>query len=324
MLCCEPWWRQGLLSIPPPAGSAAVASVFVRFLTIFVLFLGEVRCSRFRIGVVMPSPPACEVGVGVGQELETRNSIISNERFTLMARTGFISLEAQTGVIVGRDIVVPQAALDVNGGIAMTEVNVWDGKDENDLTWNGRQISREGSSRRYKKNIRPLKTDFHKILDLEPKQFQMKEGFGEPDEWLFGYIAEDLDELGLKRLCNYDKDNRPDGIKYKKIAMYVLEIAKEQQKRITHWSSTQEMCRQIVLTRQNLMQLVLVEGRSSDPLRRHVQREIPSPQQRAEPGLRLDRVAIGRGILKRSMPHAVQKFDDRRTTVRRSVRRAQG
>jgi len=160
------------------------------------------------------------------------NSISSNERLVLQARTGFIRLEAQTGVIIGTGTVVPQAALDVTGEIALTEVNVWDGQDENDLTWNGRQISREGSSRRYKKNIGPLKADFHKILDLEPKQYQMKEGFGEPDHWLFGYIAEDLDELGLKRLCNYDKDNRPDGIKYKKIVMYVLEIAKEQQKRI--------------------------------------------------------------------------------------------
>ncbi|MCH7675424.1 tail fiber domain-containing protein [candidate division KSB1 bacterium] len=167
-----------------------------------------------------------------GPILHNRNSISSNERLTLIAATGFISLEAQTGVVIGRGISSPQADLHVVGEIALEEVNVWDGKDDNDLTWNGLQISREGSSRRYKKNIGPLKADFRKILDLEPKQFQMKEGFGEPDEWLFGYIAEDLDELGLKRLCNYDKDNRPDGIKYKKIAMYVLEIAKEQQKRI--------------------------------------------------------------------------------------------
>ncbi len=133
---------------------------------------------------------------------------------------------------VGIGYTNPTYELSVRGQIALSTVHVWDGTDDNDLTWNGFRITREGSSRRYKKNITPLDADFHKILDLEPKKFQMREGFGEPDKWAFGYIAEDLDDLGLKWLCNYDKEKRPDGVKYKKIAMYVLEVVKEQQSSI--------------------------------------------------------------------------------------------
>ena len=46
----------------------------------------------------------------------------------------------------------------------------------------------------------------------------------------YGYIAEELDQLGLKKLVTYDKQGNPDGVHYKKISIYNLEIIKEQQK----------------------------------------------------------------------------------------------
>lgn len=120
------------------------------------------------------------------------NSISSGERLLIRSRAGSVSVEGKTGVVLGRRgapgqpgtdaISVPQGALHVVGEIALTEVNVWDETNANDLTWNGTKITREGSSQRYKANISPLETDFHKILDLEPKQYQMKDGFGEPDK----------------------------------------------------------------------------------------------------------------------------------------------
>ena len=201
---------------------------------------------NFGIGTTTPGDKLTIVGDGMsirspgddGEiKLETSSrdgfsTISSEKRLRLTSRGAVISLESQIGVVIGRDIVVPQAELDVNGEIALREVNVWDGSDDFDLTWNGLQISREGSSRRYKKDITPLQTNFQQILQLEPKQFKMKEGYGEPNKWIFGYIAEDVDGLGLKRLCIYDKENRPDGVKYKKIAIYVLEVVKDQQQRI--------------------------------------------------------------------------------------------
>lgn len=200
---------------------------------------------NFGIGTTTPGDKLTIVGDGMsirnpGNDGEiklepfkgTFSTISSDRRLRLTSGGSVIRLESQIGVVIGRNIVVPQAELDVNGEIALREVNVWDGSDDFDLTWDGLKISREGSSRRYKKDITPLQTNFNQILQLEPKQFTMKEGYGEPNKWLFGYIAEDVDELGLKRLCIYDNENRPDGVKYKKIAMYVLEVVKDQQQRI--------------------------------------------------------------------------------------------
>ena len=84
------------------------------------------------------------------------------------------------------------------------------------------------SARKYKKNIQALSDNFQKILKANPKSFVYKRD-GEKG---IGYIAEDFDETGLKDLVVYDKDGKPDGIKYDKIPVYILEIVKEQQKRI--------------------------------------------------------------------------------------------
>ena len=130
----------------------------------------------------------------------------------------------------------PQAQLHVTKRIRLDDVPVWDGPNVYDVTWGHEAkgdlynvICREGSSERYKQNIMPLEDDFQKILTLEPKAYQMKEGHGNEDEWQFGYIAEELDQVGLKSLVVYDRSGRPDGIQYKKMCIYLNEVLKNQQ-----------------------------------------------------------------------------------------------
>ncbi len=130
----------------------------------------------------------------------------------------------------------PTAKLHVTGRIRLDDVPVWNGPAAYDVTWGHgvdddryNVICREGSSERYKQNIMPLEDDFQKILTLEPKAYQMKEGHGNEDEWQFGYIAEELDQLGLKSLVVYDRSGRPDGIQYKKMCIYLNEVLKNQQ-----------------------------------------------------------------------------------------------
>ncbi|REJ60557.1 MAG: tail fiber domain-containing protein [Microcystis aeruginosa DA14] len=141
---------------------------------------------------------------------------------------------------VGIGTTAPQAKLHVVGAIRVDSVPVWNGSSEYDVTWAAYRrsedpnahlnyIAREGSSERYKQNIMPLEDDFQKILSLEPKAYQMKEGHGNEDEWQFGYIAEELDQLGLKSLVVYDRSGRPDGIQYKKMCIYLNEVLKNQQ-----------------------------------------------------------------------------------------------
>lgn len=142
----------------------------------------------------------------------------------------------------------PQLKLDVQGMIRVANVKVWDGPGQYDLTWakgchesgsstvcgfleGTRIITRESSSRRYKQNIRPLDhRDIARIMTIEAKQYEMKKEYG-PSGWsTIGYLAEDLHEAGLSDLVIYDEQGKPDGVKYKKIALYVNEVVKSQQK----------------------------------------------------------------------------------------------
>ncbi len=125
--------------------------------------------------------------------------------------------------------------IDEGGGLFVANVPVYNRDERHDVTWNPhtKQISKEGSSRRYKKNITPLECDYRKILELTPKKFQMKEGHGDPDKWDIGYIAEELHEIGLTSLVIYDPQLLiPDAIKYKKMCIYLTEVVKEHDKTI--------------------------------------------------------------------------------------------
>ncbi|MFC1568066.1 tail fiber domain-containing protein [Candidatus Margulisiibacteriota bacterium] len=79
------------------------------------------------------------------------------------------------------------------------------------------------SSRRYKENIRPFRDDFWKILKLEPKAFTWKTNGKET----IGYIAEDVDQAGLKDLVLYNESGQPDALSYNKMSVYLLEVVKE-------------------------------------------------------------------------------------------------
>jgi hypothetical protein len=140
--------------------------------------------------------------------------------------------------------------LDVQGMLRVKSVDVWDGPGEYDLTWakgchepdfstvcgyleGTRIITREGSSSRYKQNIRPVRAeDAAKILTAQAMQYEPKEHHGPKGFTTVGYIAEDLEKAGLTDLVIYDEERKPDGVKYKKVAVYLTEVVKSQQKAI--------------------------------------------------------------------------------------------
>ena len=82
----------------------------------------------------------------------------------------------------------------------------------------------ETSSSRYKENIEPFGEDFSKILQAEPRSYTCtKTGRRE-----IGFIAEEFDDLGLCELVIYDRENRPDGVAYQMISLYLLEVLKDE------------------------------------------------------------------------------------------------
>ncbi len=148
--------------------------------------------------------------------------------------------------------------LDVQGDLRVAHVPVWDGPNAHDLTWgagfaNGvafspdkKIISREGSSRRYKRDIEAFDEDFSKILAVKPMRYKMRNGYGPPRAMNFGYIAEDLHDAGLRNLVIYDNEGRPDGIKYKKMVVYVNEVVKRQQKTIEQLNEDLTVLKELV------------------------------------------------------------------------------
>ena len=93
------------------------------------------------------------------------------------------------------------------------------------------------SSIRYKENVKNLDLDYKTILKIEPVSFHYKKEVleeGDPSNKQYGFIAEQVDGLGLQELVNYDKENRPDSIKYDNMSIYLLKVCQEQEKTINN------------------------------------------------------------------------------------------
>lgn len=118
----------------------------------------------------------------------------------------------------------PQAMLDVAGNVRIRDLPVGPGT-KLQIDDNGFLIRGQGSSRRYKTRIRDLDTKLQQTLTLNPVRFIWKSN-GEED---IGLIAEEVADI-LPDLVIVDKDGRPDGVKYEKLAVVLLDVVKEQEK----------------------------------------------------------------------------------------------
>jgi hypothetical protein len=90
-------------------------------------------------------------------------------------------------------------------------------------------IGWDNSSRRSKTNISTLEDDWSKILNSRPVKYTRP---GSPDYWEYGYIAEEMDSIGLQNLVGYDTLGIPDDVKYDKMVVYLTEMIKIQQRSI--------------------------------------------------------------------------------------------
>ena len=97
------------------------------------------------------------------------------------------------------------------------------------------------SSKRFKENISPAELDTDLLLKLEPRTFQRNDertpedefiGYREDNPWHIGFVAEEAEELGLKRFVEYDKDGKPFGFDYLYWTVALQAIAQKQQTEI--------------------------------------------------------------------------------------------
>ncbi|MBK8502943.1 MAG: tail fiber domain-containing protein [Saprospiraceae bacterium] len=103
--------------------------------------------------------------------------------------------------------------------------------DHNNLQYNASsgQFYYDNSSRRYKENITTLEDDWTKILNTRAVTYTRPE---DPCRWEYGYIAEEIDSIGLTTMVGYDAEGQPEDVRYDKMVIYMVEMLKIQQREI--------------------------------------------------------------------------------------------
>lgn len=89
------------------------------------------------------------------------------------------------------------------------------------------QFRRQISSRRYKENIQPINLRAERILELDMKSWTDKND--STGNIGLGFIAEEIDSVGLKEMVLYNEDGTVESLKFSYLPFYSLEIIKKQQ-----------------------------------------------------------------------------------------------
>ena len=118
------------------------------------------------------------------------------------------------------------------------------------------RISYVSSSRRFKRDIRDLEVDQEAVLQLRPRSWLPGPTVRQCPEWMHahhgedechagetidppedcrrevGFVAEELDELGLADFVEYDDEGRPASIRYDRLAAALIPVVRSQQAQI--------------------------------------------------------------------------------------------
>lgn len=96
-------------------------------------------------------------------------------------------------------------------------------------------VDSTASSARYKTNVEPLDTDPDAVLDLEPRQFDYQTS----NSTGIGYIAEEVDDT-LPELVTYDDKDRPEGVKYDRLGLFLQTAIRHHRSRIENLEADHE------------------------------------------------------------------------------------
>lgn len=114
-----------------------------------------------------------------------------------------------------RRIFAPGMLLSGNGGLGVF------------YDQNSKELTAKTSSRRFKTNIKNFEDDFSLILKAQPKIYTRPES-PDPNATEIGYIAEEMDSLGLQQLVIYDIEGNEFSLHYDLVPIYTLEVVKAQ------------------------------------------------------------------------------------------------
>lgn len=176
-----------------------------------------------------------QVGVGIGATSPSDKLDIRGDEVRIWDGT------ANVGWAIGEGELYVEEDLEVDGRVFILDAyntGVSGGRDL--YVGSNGELGYNTSSRRYKENIAPLEDNFLKILKAQPVTYTAKDS----KEQGLGFIAEDLDKLGLNNLVIYDNQGRPESVRYDCISLYLLEVIKGQNKSLKDFRAKNESLEQ--------------------------------------------------------------------------------
>lgn len=129
------------------------------------------------------------------------------------------------------DTTVGKSGFQINPNILVTGA----GAADLEITSDG-EIYRNVSSKKYKYDIKDLKKDhFDNLLMSQPRGFK----YLASGHYSIGFIAEELESLGMKDFVVYDSFGLPDGVNYKLLSVGLLQLIKNLKEEVNELKSTE-------------------------------------------------------------------------------------
>jgi hypothetical protein len=93
------------------------------------------------------------------------------------------------------------------------------------------------SSNRHVNRIFPVdgtKYNITTFMQIHHREYYVKEGYGNVNVKHLGFIAEELNQLGLNELINLDDDGQPQSVLYDRFTVFLVKTVQEQQTKINN------------------------------------------------------------------------------------------
>ena len=180
------------------------------------------------IGAVLP---ATKLHIG-----GTNDASLNNHGLFLIGQVDGANIVMDQNEIMARNNGSPSTLFLNNNGGTIRAPGLQNIGDHKNMQFNSStgELGWDNSSRRDKIRIKTLRDDWRKILQARPVMYARPKS---PDYLEYGYIAEEIDSLGLTTMVGYDSLGRPDDVRYDKMVIYLVEMLKLQEKEIDNQKS---------------------------------------------------------------------------------------
>jgi hypothetical protein len=134
------------------------------------------------------------------------------------------------------------------------------------------EITYQVSSQRYKENIVNLQQNTSKVLDVQAREFDLKNS----GHHRLGYIAEELHELD-PHFTHVNQQGEPEGIEWNNLLVYLIEQVKVLKARVDELESNKELAEALVPVEEPVRNVKTTEEPAHVPVSEHVVE--PAPRQ---------------------------------------------